>query len=702
MAKVLRVLLDAEENLSKAFKGGALQTQELAGQLHGLAEKALGAVIDFSQEAVEKTKVLGLQQRDLARAMGTSAEEAGALQQTADDLGISYESLLSGVKRLNKNGIEPSTANILALADQYKALPDSVSKAQFAAERFGKQAGPEMQKLLEQSTGELRGMIAAQKDSALVMSTDQVEAIEQNRIAQDGLNDAVDEARVLIGNELIPLETELAQVTAENLVPAIRGASKVFHEGTEAGGNLVKIAQALLLQARLSTGAIDAETAALEAQRLVNNGLTDEQVRTHAAEQALGDTRREAIEQIYALNAATEDEANATEIAARAHDRLQAALKAGLSGQILSTQEDYAATIRETTPEVERLTTQIGKWQAAQGQSFIVTTEATTSLAEYELATIKAAAAQKKLEEFTGDDREELLTLQVAAEGAQEKVAQLGEGFGITREFTADYTKQIAEANGTLAELTAKQAEAEEQLRKTTSEFIYQQVAAQLDDAAALELGHKLGLVDDASYNLALRVASLTQKWDLDKDGLIEVGKEADGLTADLGNLQSATVEQTKAAANSAGPLAGMADDFGTLEQRAADAAFDVRDVAVATGALDGAHADVTITTHHVDDYSLAGSTTETRRQHGGPEPVGPEWVGEGGPELRWGRGGFIQSNSDSRRMIGLLEQIAAAGLGAAPVAAPVQIFLDGQLLAEVVGARLGARADARLRMGIS
>jgi len=52
MTNELRVILDAESNLGEVFTKEGINATALKTQLTGLAEDALGALIDFSKEGV--------------------------------------------------------------------------------------------------------------------------------------------------------------------------------------------------------------------------------------------------------------------------------------------------------------------------------------------------------------------------------------------------------------------------------------------------------------------------------------------------------------------------------------------------------------------------------------------------------------------------------------------------------------------------
>ena len=190
------------------------------------------------------------------------------------------------------------------------------------------------------------------------------------------------------------------------------------------------------------------------------------------------------------------------------------ALDAGLDGKIQGAMDDYKDVLAETQPEIDKLTADIARMNAAHGQTFTMVDEAKHSVEEYELAQIKSATAAQKLAEFTGDSREEYLQLKIAADEAAQRVGTMGTEMGITQQFTADYTQRLLEANGQLSELEAKQLAAEEAMRRATAEMLYQTIAAELDGEAALKLARELGLVTEADYIAATAAMNLAKGYD--------------------------------------------------------------------------------------------------------------------------------------------------------------------------------------------
>lgn len=84
-------------------------------------------------------------------------------------------------------------------------------------------------------------------------------------------------------------------------------------------------------------------------------------------------------------------------------------------------------------------------------------------------------------------------------------------------------------------------------MRPLTTELIYQQAAAGLDSAAALELARGLGLVDEKTYAATKKLQDLRTATDLNKDGMISAAEAANGFNQAVldiaNNTDAATIK---------------------------------------------------------------------------------------------------------------------------------------------------------------
>lgn len=490
----------------------------------GALGSAVGFVAGQMKAAVDGAAEYAAQVRDLGRSIGATAEETSMLIQAADDVKVSYGSLTAGLQAAIRHGVEPSIEGIGKLADEYNAIQSPIARTKFLMDNFGR-AGADLAPLMEKGADGIRELGEAARETGLVLSQEAVDAAREYEIAVDDLTDAWKGFTVQVGNVSIPVLTRLLNETEANY-----GASKVLGPAVWAEMEAHKAAaEAIDDQARASGALNDTRGEAIRGLEDLNSEAKrgasvqgELASKLNLTGKAMAGTGREAggfTDNLRRVEDATRDAANASDM-----------LAAGLAGNLQAAQEDYQKVMAETTPEIARLTDEIAKYQRQQGTSVTVTGEATTSVYEYELGALKAAEAQKKLAEFTGDDALELAQLRVNAEHAAAGVVKLGEGMGWSETVTLNYTKKIAELNGTVAEIEAAQAAAEAALRRTTAEIVLQQIAADLGVGASLEFARATGLLSEADYALARGLQNATAAADLDRSGTIDSAAERQKL----------------------------------------------------------------------------------------------------------------------------------------------------------------------------
>lgn len=208
---------------------GALQKNQLSftelNSALGVAKLSLEAVKKVWGETVQAAIDGAMAQQDLATQMGTTVEEAGALKEMGDDLRVNQSALAMAFKNLNEQGMQPTIENLIKLAGEYQALPDSVSKNQFAQDKFGR-SGIEMQKILKVSTSDLAEMAAAARSSSLVFSEDMVNALDETRLRIDSMSDSWQGLKQQYGAYASMYFNSLIQVKGEGILDALANQLK--------------------------------------------------------------------------------------------------------------------------------------------------------------------------------------------------------------------------------------------------------------------------------------------------------------------------------------------------------------------------------------------------------------------------------------------------------------------------------------------
>lgn len=127
---------------------------------------------------------------DMARAIGTTTEEASRIKEVADDVGISVDKLTASFRIAQKDGFTPTIAGLAKMSDEYLALAPGIERAQYLQDRFGK-GGEEMGKLLDKGSKAIRDNAAA-IDENMVVTEEAYKQAREFQVAQDSLKDSWD------------------------------------------------------------------------------------------------------------------------------------------------------------------------------------------------------------------------------------------------------------------------------------------------------------------------------------------------------------------------------------------------------------------------------------------------------------------------------------------------------------------------------
>lgn len=144
--------------------------------------------------------------RRLSDATGISAEDSSRLIQVLDDVKISYDQLEKVVAKNGKT-FDFSIEGIAAMSDEYLRLTDANEQAAFMQERFGKQ-WVSFVPIMKQGGQAIREGAAAIDDS-LVLTQKAVNDAREYEIAVDALSDAWLGVKMTIGQDVLPVFTQL-------------------------------------------------------------------------------------------------------------------------------------------------------------------------------------------------------------------------------------------------------------------------------------------------------------------------------------------------------------------------------------------------------------------------------------------------------------------------------------------------------------
>lgn len=521
-------------------------------QLDKLRQAARGTVDDLTLMKATTTLLAGAQ-GPLATALANStpqlleiAKAANKLNPTLGDTTFLYESLALGIKR-GSPLILDNLGLTIKIGDANKRFADSIGKT------VDQLTEEEQKQALLNETLRAGGVLIEQAGGNVDSATDTFTRFEATTT---NLTNKLKEG-------LLPYVVDV--VDAFTLL--LTASDKVDAAYTEHSGNVEKTSQtyeeyiAELSRAAEANGfMVDAQGNLVKEQQegrgvthslvLENYALTEGIFKALKATENYGLSLDETAKAINRSKILTQEEAAALELNAQKTAQAETAklklkqanenLAAGLSGTLANATSEYNATVADTQTQLADARAELEKYQTLNGQVVRVTDEAKFSQAELTVQAQKLAEAQAALAENTDPEKQAALT--VAVEKSSAKMAEMNGAMGGSRDVTLDYSTKIGEAQSKIDELTAKEEAAAAALKRTTLEFIYQKAAADLDAGAALELARGFGLIDEKSYNTSKNIMDLKNKFDLNKNGMIDAGKEAELYTAEIQKLADAAL----------------------------------------------------------------------------------------------------------------------------------------------------------------
>ena len=536
--ETLLVRLKADvEDFQKAMEESRQTSDEFSASAGGAADKTrrieeesqrsvgsvteLKSALDLSRQVLQGLKTaydstIGAmveyagQVRALSTDIGASAQESSKLIQAADDMGIGYESLMGALETAIRKGVKPSIEGIGDLADRYLAIQDPIARTEFLMDKFGR-AGADMAEMMKLGSAGIRELGEDAKAAGLVLSDEDVKAARAFELALDELEDMAKGLAITIGKDLVGGLAAFLEGT-NLLIEAIRKATTRHLTQAEAiletTSSYEEYVDAMRQSAAQTGGNITAEGNLVATY---GEGLeaTESLVQAHYL---LTEAEYESAKGAQAEQEAVEQQTEADKRAAREKKRLVMVMAA--MGPYMSDMIEGWAAISAATD---------GARAAAER--------------EQEMLDVVSFALAGPLASAFDDYHTNLADLQAEHDALTLAMeTALKQGYSPTGE-------KLTELSGALDDNEQKQAELEEQIKRTTAELIYQKVAASLDADAALELGRRMGLISETDYNLATAISTLTGMYDDNKDSMISADEAADGFYQAMDLLRAAAAD---------------------------------------------------------------------------------------------------------------------------------------------------------------
>jgi hypothetical protein len=397
---------DADGAMGKMKAGASSAFDSIKANAGNMALVAGSAIVAFGVKAVSSFQDAALAAGKFADATGLSVETASKWTAVADDIGISAETMEKSFGKLavsvGKNnplleeygitvqkgadGQDDMNATMLNAIDVIKGIEDPTKKAAVAQAALGK-GWMDMAELIEVGSDDLTASMD-QVSEAQIIDPEEVEKARKMRAQMDELQDALRDVSLVVGEDLVPTVTLLADGLVKIIGPlssvnqwtkdvttgflelvgvidklpgpsedaasgigrmatvmdqlassttadeeVILALNAAIEAGIKAGGNLEPVIEALkdAIDEKRAADA-DAEeaakehTEALEDQMKATDDLYSSKLKLVGGDIAVRDSQREAAEAVAALNTLTAEGKGGTDEYAVAQDAAAQAL----------------------------------------------------------------------------------------------------------------------------------------------------------------------------------------------------------------------------------------------------------------------------------------------------------------------------------------------------------------------------------------
>lgn len=225
---------DASQGLAARLRTVGTEAGGMGGLVKAGAAAGAAALVAFAAKSVDAYFDMAQSILAFQRASGASAEQASAMVAAFDDMGIAADVGAKAVFQLGKrldenasklagygvNAVRGADGNVdLAetlkeVADAYVGTTDPAQRAALVAAAFGK-SGQQLIPILEQGRQGIEDLYASAEATGQILTQDEVQQVEDFRLAIDELNDAMRQFQLEAGKALVPILTDLAKAVAK-------------------------------------------------------------------------------------------------------------------------------------------------------------------------------------------------------------------------------------------------------------------------------------------------------------------------------------------------------------------------------------------------------------------------------------------------------------------------------------------------------
>jgi len=223
---------EADGTMGKMKAGFGAAADTIKANAASIATAAGGAIATFAIKAIGDFQDLALEVDKFSNVTAIAAEESSRWIEVAGDLGIEVSAVEGAINKMNrslassrdeydklgieiartKDGTIDANETFIRTVDAIGKIKDPAARAAAATKLLGK-SWTEVSELVEMGAGSLRSALESVSGAKLIDEAE-IQRAKDFRAAQDALKDAFESVAIAVGQELVPMITDLLESLA--------------------------------------------------------------------------------------------------------------------------------------------------------------------------------------------------------------------------------------------------------------------------------------------------------------------------------------------------------------------------------------------------------------------------------------------------------------------------------------------------------